>query len=465
MRTYRFWILLTGLVFITLVSAQSSALAQDGAPAQAQLDLKTAIDEAAPGATIIVPPGEYQGPFHIVRPLTLVGEGRPVLLGDGKRDVVTIDGPNVTVRGFTIRHSGNSLDSEDAGIRVTAPDASVEDNHIEDSLFGIYLSNAPRAIVRGNTVTGMNLPESRLGDGLKVWYSPDALLENNTLRATRDAVIWFSPGTTVRGNDFSGGRYGMHFMSTDNHLIENNILRGNSVGIYLMYGSNYVVRNNLLVDNRGPSGYGIGLKETNHATIEGNRIVNNRVGVYNDASPLSPSATVDFRDNLFAYNETGMLMLPNVVHDIFSNNIFLDNGEQISVSGSGDLLKNEWFEDNRGNYWSDYRGFDIDGDQVGDLPYVSSNLYERLTSTWPSLRLFALSPATDALDLAARAFPLFRPQPVMADDHPLTTPPTLPPVRGLPESPVALNLAFSTLLILVAATVLAFGLRSFARHT
>ena len=41
----------------------------------------------------------------------------------------------------------------------------------------------------------------------------------------------------------------------------------------------------------------------------------------------------------------------------------------------------------------------------------------------PALRLFQLSPAADALDLAAKAFPLFQPQPKMADPYPLMAPP------------------------------------------
>jgi len=51
------------------------------------------------------------------------------------------------------------------------------------------------------------------------------------------------------------------------------------------------------------------------------------------------------------------------------------------------------------------------GDQVGDLPYKSTSLYENLMDTYPELRLFQLSPATDAIDLAARAFPIFQPGP------------------------------------------------------
>jgi nitrous oxidase accessory protein len=258
-------------------------------------------------------------------------------------------------------------------------------------------------------------------------------------------------------------RYGIHFMSTDDHLIEDNVLRHNSVGIYLMYGNNYTIRHNLILDSRGPSGYALGLKEINNGTFEGNRLVNNRVAVYTDNSPLRPDGRVEFTGNLFAYNDIALTMLPNTHHNTYRENIFLDNSEQVSLAGEGELTENAWSVDGRGNYWSDYTGYDANHDGVGDIPYTSKSLYENLMDKHPELRLFQLSPAADALDLAAKAFPIFQPQPKMADPHPLTAPPSLAPVRGMPPTPVAENLAAAlgllavAIAILVAAVGTAFG--------
>jgi nitrous oxidase accessory protein len=449
-------------------------LAAAGLPAitsaQSSFDLQAAITAAPSGATIQVPPGVYAGPILIDKPLALMGEGMPVIQGDGTGDVVEITAPDVTLRGFVVRGSGDSLDAEHAGITVGGKHVTLEDNRVEDSLFGIYLHNAPDSVLRNNVVIGKDLPISRRGDGLKIWYSANSLVENNVVHDSRDAVIWFSPGTTVRGNTMENNRYGIHFMSTDDHLIEDNILRHNSVGIYLMYGNNYTIRRNLILDSRGPSGYALGLKEINNGTFEGNRLVNNRVAVYTDNSPLRPDGRVEFTRNLFAYNDIALTMLPNTHRNAYSENIFLDNSEQVSVAGEGELVDNEWAVGGRGNYWSDYTGYDADHDGVGDMPYTSKSLYEKLMDKHPELRLFQLSPAADALDLAAKAFPIFQPQPKMADPSPLTAPPSLAPVRGIPPTPVAENLAAAlgllaaAVAILVAATATAFGsLRPAAR--
>ena len=444
----------SALLVLCLLVAGVAALHAQTAPQ----NLQALIDAAAPGATLTVPAGTYAAPVTIDKPLTLIGDGMPVIQGDGSGDVVLITAPDVTLRGFVVRGSGNSLDREDTGIKVAAPRAVIEDNQVEDALFGIYLEQAADSIIRGNTIHGMDLPISRRGDGLKIWYSPRTLVEANTMRDTRDAILWYSPESIVRHNDFADGRYGLHMMQSDQHTIEDNVFRGNSVGIYVMYGTGFTMRRNLIADNRGPSGYGIGLKEASDVLLEGNRIVNNRVGVYSDASPLRPETNVTYANNLLAYNEIGLEMLPNTQANRFHDNILLDNGQQINVAGGGDLMRNEWAVDGRGNYWSDYAGYDANGDAIGDLPYTAKSLFDTLTGAYPDLRLFQLGPAGDALDLAAKAFPLFAPQPRMTDPAPLTQAPSLPPAPGLTAPPRAANLTVALAMIGVALTVLALGI-------
>lgn len=423
------------------------------------ITLQAMIDDASPGDVVIVPAGSWPAPIYIDKPLTLEGQAWPVIQGDGSGDVIRISAPNVTVRGFVVRGSGISLDREDAAIRSSGANTVIEKNRIEDALFGIYLEQAPDSVVRGNTIDGMELPISRRGDGIKIFYSPRTLVEENVMRDTRDALLWYSPYSIVRRNDFAAGRYGLHMMQSDHHVIEENIFRNNSVGVYVMYGSGFELRRNLLADNRGPSGYGVGLKEASDVLLEGNRIVNNRAGVYSDASPLQPETTVTYRNNLFAYNEIGLEMLPNTQRNRFQANIFLDNGEQVNVYGGGDLTQNDWAFEGRGNYWSDYAGFDANADAIGDIPYASKSLFDILAGSHPELRLFHLSPASDALDLAAKAFPIFAPQPRMSDPAPLMQPPALPDTPGMAPPSTMPNMISAGVMMAMALLILAAGLR------
>ena len=259
--------------------------------------------------------------------------------------------------------------------------------------------------MRGNTIYSKDLPLARRGDGIRLWYSEGGLVEDNHVNGGRDVVIWFSPNGVVRRNTVEDGRYGLHFMFSDNQLLEDNVLRNNSVGAFLMYGRGLTMRNNLILDNRGPSGYGVGLKDVDDIVAEGNRLVDNRIGLYVDNSPREPDATVRFANNLIAYNDIGASLLPLVKRNTYTQNVFWENGEQIALAGSGQLSENDWSESGQGNYWSDYAGYDADGDGIGDVAYAPQSLFEDLLTRNPELRLFRYSPVVAALDFAAQGLP------------------------------------------------------------
>lgn len=439
------------LIMMGLIGLTTMPLASQAQP----FDLAAALAQAEPGATIVVPAGVYPGPLTIDKAVTLEGDDWPVIQGTLHGDVITVNAPNVTLRGLVIRGSGDSLDMENAGVTGLAPRLTVEQNRLEDVLFGVYLREAPNSIIRNNLVASKRLELGRRGDGIRVWYSAGTLVEGNEIHDSRDLIMWFSPDSIVRNNVVTGGRYGLHFMFSDNQLVEGNTVHHNSVGAFLMYGRGLTLRNNLFYENHGPSGYGIGLKEVDDIVAEGNRFVANRIGLYVDNSPHEPDATVHFAHNLFAYNEVGLQLLPLVKRNSYTANLFLENGEQMAIVGGGALQENRWSVDGVGNYWSDYVGFDANRDGIGDLPYHSQSLYEDLMESHPALRLFQLSPAADALDFAAAAFPIFQPRSKLTDEHPLTLPPTLLAANNLPTPPVTSNVIAAAALLLLALLIIA----------
>jgi len=254
-----------------------------------QLDV--AIAEAKPGDTIEVTGGVFNGNIVLDKTLTLTGIDRPIIDAQNSGTIIAITAPDTVVRGFTLRNSGIKLIGEDAGVNVGAPGAIVEDNHIEDVLFGIYVHSGPGAVLRGNVIDGKDLDIARRGDLIRIWDSDDVLVENNLTVDGRDAVLWYSERLTLRGNEFINGRYGLHFMYCDDAIIEGNRLTNNSVGAYLMYGRRMTMRDNLIAFNRGPSGYGLGLKDMDDSIITGNRFLDNRVGAFVDGSPRELTST------------------------------------------------------------------------------------------------------------------------------------------------------------------------------
>ncbi|HWV23802.1 MAG TPA: NosD domain-containing protein, partial [Thermomicrobiales bacterium] len=267
--------------------------------------IEAALEAATDGETIAVIGGEYSGPLVIDKSVHLIGIDQPVIDGHDSGTVVRINVPDVTLQGFTIQHSGSNFDKEDSAVYIDAEGARILDNRMLNTLFGVNAATAHNSVISGNYILGKDVEMGIRGDGIKIWYSHDVEIANNEIERSRDLLVWYSNNAVVRDNYVHDGRYGFHFMNSDDGLAEHNRIVDNSVAIYLMYGKRFVIRDNLLQGSRGPSGHGLGLKEIDGVEVEGNIIYDNRIGVFIDNSPLSPTVYSHFRHNLIAYNDQG----------------------------------------------------------------------------------------------------------------------------------------------------------------
>lgn len=433
------------------------------APAAAQhtaASIEELISNAEAGSVLRISPGLYEGNLLITKPIVLEADGVVVLDGMQRGTVVEVDAAGVTLRGFTIRGSGSNVTGEDAGVRVLAGGATIEGNTIEDTLFGIDLRESPDSRIIGNAVRCKALDAERRGDGIRLWWSHGATVSGNMVSDSRDMVFWYSEGLRIEGNRVTRSRYGLHFMYSHDTVLSGNDLDGNSVGVYLMYSNNITLAGNHMHNNRGPSGYGIGLKDCDGIVITGNTMVANRVGVYIDNSPSSIDSTGLFEGNRIAYNEIGVLATPNTHDNVFTANAFIENEEPVATHGRGELHKNAFSKDGVGNYWSQYAGFDLDGDGIGDMAYEPQSLFGRMLASEPNLRLFVHGPAQHAIEFTARALPELRPRPVLVDAAPMVRPPAFEAAIGLgpPASRSWMGVVAAGLLAPAVLVVLRLGI-------
>jgi nitrous oxidase accessory protein len=385
--------------------------------------ITAALAAAQDGDTIAVYGGQHPGDLWVDKSIHLVGTDWPVIDGGGKGMVVTLAAPEITFSGFIVRGSGNEPDRNHAGIHVVAERVLVENNRLEEVLFGVSFDRADDSVARNNYITGMAAYDSgRKGDAIRVWYSQDVILEGNTVYLTRDIVAWYSQRVIIRDNILRDSRYGVHLMYCDGAVISGNRLLDNSVGIYTMYTNNVLLENNLVRGQRGPSGYALGFKDADNVTAVGNVLVDNRVGIFMDGVPFSPQGFARFEQNIIAFNDIGVALQPAVRGAVLTQNTFWENGIQMTLQGGGRPGQNDW----TGNFWSDYAGFDAVGDGRGDLPYQSDRFFESLTDREPRLQMLAFSPAVETIEFAARSFPIIRPQPKLTDDAPLMVPAVIP---------------------------------------
>jgi nitrous oxidase accessory protein len=158
----------------------------------------------------------------------------------------------------------------------------------------------------------MDLPLPRRGDAIRIWRSNDLVVADNIITDGRDVIFWHSERLVIRGNEVSNGRYGLHIMYCNDALVENNLLTNNAVGVYLMHSTGLTLRHNTAAYNRGPSGYGLGLKDMDEILITENLFLDNRIGAHINNSPSRVDVTNRFEGNVFGYNEIGLDMMPSI---------------------------------------------------------------------------------------------------------------------------------------------------------
>jgi nitrous oxidase accessory protein len=388
--------------------------------------IQNAIAAARAGDVIEVQPGIYTGQFILDKPLTLVGVNQPILRGAGADSVVIVTADSCVLRGFIIEHSGNDLTKEDSGLLLKAHNNLIENNELRDVLYGIYLYHASRNTLRGNVVRGRRALEiGERGAGLHLWNSPDNTLEDNTISDARDGLyIQASPGNTVRRNRVNRVRYGLHYMNSDDNRFEDNYFAENVAGAAIMYSRRITLRRNAFLHNRGFSSFGVLFQDCEDVTAEENFIINNATGLF-----LEALRKAVFRRNVIAENDLALHIFSNAADDLFVENNFTANLSPLHIVGKRAGVR--WSEAGRGNYWSDYAGYDLDGDGIGDVRHKIQNVFEYLEGAYPRLRLYLHSPAAQALAAAEKTFPVLKGSPE-ADAAPLMYAVELPFVAAPP---------------------------------
>ncbi|MES2877642.1 MAG: nitrous oxide reductase family maturation protein NosD [Pseudomonadota bacterium] len=375
--------------------------------------LQPLIDATPAGGTLHLAPGVYLGPATINRPLILEGAGKAVIQGDGRSTILSVATNGVTVRGLRLRGSGDSHDRLDAGLMLQGDEHRVENNDLEDVLFGIHLKGVNRSLVKGNRVVGKPLSTGLRGDSLRLWNSHHNRVEDNVFTQGRDVILTNSPDNQLLRNHFTDGRYGMHIIFSPRLLAEDNRLSHTGTGIVALYSPRITLRRNHVSHALTDGGGGIVIRESDDSLIENNTILHCSVGMKMDA-PVVGGGKLTVRGNQFAYNIIGLFFYGEAGGHLFSNNRFDNNLTTVAISAPGVGSANQW-SDNR---WDDYQGFDRDRNQVGDTPHEVLLYADRIWMETPKATFFRNTPAFELLDFLERLAPFSSPHRVLQDPRP-----------------------------------------------
>ncbi len=390
--------------------------------------IQPVLDAARPGSTLCLSPGSYAGPIVIRTALTLRGPRSAVVRSDGHGRTIVVEAARTTLRGFSVSGSGQRYDKMDAAVYVHADSVVVRDLAVRDALFGLVAEQSSGIVFAGNDILGDAATAVGIrGDAIRIWEVRGSRIADNRVRDSRDIVIWYSPGNVLSGNEVRRSRYANHFMYSSNCIVEDNDYRDNIVGVFVMYSHDIALRRNVFADNIVSDGMGLGAKESGNLVVEDNLFAGDNQGIYLDTSPYRAGDFVWVRRNTFALNDAAVTFHSSETRNVFTDNIFQYNRSQVVVEGRGNARGVRW----AGNYFDDYRGYDLDGDGIGDVAYAPRSLSAQLVADHPQLRFFRGTVAVRLLDLTAEVLPLLQPETLLTDPRPRTKrPPWVRSIEG-----------------------------------
>lgn len=410
LRNIIFYLSFLILGILSLVPLHASSIIEVCATCT-ETSIKEAVEKAKAGDTVLVRKGVYKETGIVIdKPLKLKADAGVVLDGQHEGEILLIHKTeDVIIDGFEIRNVGTSYLTDYAAVRVReSRNFIIQNLVIHQPFFGIYLEKSRRGKVLNNKVYGSAVNEFNSGNGIQLWYSHYIEIEGNEVYQVRDGIYFeFSNHCNIRNNISKDNvRYGLHFMFSNNDSVSDNLFVNNGAGIAIMYSKHMEMQHNTMKDNWGAASYGVLLKEVTDTSIKNNRFIRNTTGINVEGCNRIIYQHNDFESNGWAINSRGA----NYLND-FSKNNFINNSFDLAYNGT---INSNVFA---GNYWSEYAGYDLDKDGIGDIPHRPVKLFNHVVSKSPEAIILLRSMFIDILEYSEKVSPSFTPEGLI-DDKP-----------------------------------------------
>ncbi len=375
-----------------------------------------------------LPAGQYNGNFVLDVPIHLECADGAVLSGNGQKNTLNIRAADATLENCRLENWGKNLTVMNAGIFVerTAERATIIGNSLQGQGFGVWVDATPNINVISNKVQGdESLRTQDRGNGLHFFAVRYATIRDNEIWHVRDGIyIEASNDNLIDQNRLRDLRYGIHYMFSNRNTITNNDTRRTRTGYTLMQSRQLTVLNNYSDHDEN---YGILMNYITYSTLQNNFVTAVQAGV-GDGIHISGgegkglfvynSLFNTLSGNHFENSALGIHLTAGSEDNKIYDNSFVNNQQQVKYVA---LRHQEWSHEGRGNFWSDYLGWDRDDNGIGDVPYEPNDNVDRLLWTYPQVRLLMHSPGIEVLRWVQRAFPVVK-YPGVQDSYPLMRP-------------------------------------------
>ena len=379
-----------------------------------------------------LPAGEYRGSFSVDQPMQIVCEPGAVFQGEGQGNGLIISAPDVGIEGCTFLDWGHDLTAMNAAlfIQPKAHGAVIKGNRLQGQGFGIWVDGTQDVSLIDNRIQGDPTMRSQdRGNGIHLYAVHGAKVIGNQVRDTRDGIyIDTSNGNLLQGNTLEDLRYGVHYMYANDNQLLGNTTRRTRTGYALMQSRKLTVIGNRSEQDES---YGILMNYITYSELRDNFVSDVRSGSADGGMVSGAEGKALFiynslfnviEHNHFERSAVGIHLTAGSEDNRITDNAFVDNQQQVKYVAT---RLQEWSAEGRGNYWSDYLGWDRNNDAVGDVIYEPNDNVDRLLWLYPQVRLLMNSPSIQLLRWVQSSFPVTK-SPGVKDSFPLMNLPTMP---------------------------------------
>jgi len=378
--------------------------------------LQDAIDNAPANSILKLSSGTYKGNIVIDKPLTILAkDGKVIIEGDGKKNVITITSSFVTLKNLTITGSGNKKYTIDSAISMNnVKKCEINGCKLLDNLYGIDMAMVSDSLIINNYITSREADIELRGNALKLYYANNNLIENNIIEKSKDITLNYSHNNTFKSNKFIYNRFATHISLSNNNTFINNIYRYNSVSILIMGAKNTTITNNLIQSSKGAAGIGIVIGGVSNFKFEKNKVCFNAKGIYIDGKEKAKGMKRYINYNEISHNGEAIHFHATVKDNTITHNKFLGNIDDV-VKDTENSPTNNLVEY---NYWDRYAGFDRNHDNIGDTTYKIYQYADQLWQYNHKVKFFYASPIMTLLNFMSNLAPFIEPNLIIEDKKP-----------------------------------------------
>jgi len=419
------------LIFLTYISCFSQYLVAEHYFVTTSDNLQQILDNSHDGDVIQLSTGKYLGNFVVAHQIELRGDQSVIIDAQGKGHALVLKNSHITIDNLNIINWGHDLTEQSSGVysnekinNEKVVGLTIKNNTLSGDGFGIWLNHVTKAKIYNNKVKGnLTLRSADRGNGIQVANVTHSHVFNNETYEVRDGIyVISSQNNVIEANTMHHLRYGIHYMYSYDNTVKENTAYSTRAGYALMSSRRLTIVGNKTTDSED---YGFLLNFITQSTFTNNHIKN----VW-----TKPENKVLGRDGkgLFVYNSGYNTLEGNIV-DTAEIGIHLTAGsENIKIYGNSFInnptqvkyvsnKKQEWSKDGSGNYWSNYLGWDMDNNGIGDVIFEPNDGIDKLVWQYPEMKMIMDSPAILILRWVQKQFPVLKP-PGVKDSYPLMTP-------------------------------------------